>query len=470
VSDTQQLPDPGGPGLPEPARVVSPEGTGSVLLAAAARALRGADCADLGRRPAAARVARMPRRVRRRVAARVAGGTALAPERVGEVDADRVADWVVDHYPARSYPAVVLGSPHGAAVHLAAALGAPWLPTGFDLEVGWPWGGADDPVGALAHGTRLAAPLLAGNPEVRLRQVHDPLTRGALCGASVAFAVRWCRLPGAYRRFLDACLRPGAVVLLLRDARTWPVLDTGAGHSFQVGGPAGGLDPADYRPGGQVLARLLYEAGGDADGWRSPGEAGYADAEHGVEAGFEASLRRWTAHRGVPLHHVLFSRPEALSAATADVYRGWLRAAGKSGDRCVVSGGRLLDPWQVLRAGLVPYWCEGAGRRVVSGAEWWLAGSEPFTSVDVLPGGAGCACPELAGLSQWSAVASFGRRRGVVDRVTARGYPVTAVATCHATSVLRGHGCDLPPPPALPVSDALAGLRHSGTVQGLLVC
>jgi hypothetical protein len=46
----------------------------------------------------------------------------------------------------------------------------------------------------------------------------------------------------------------------------------------------------------------------------------------------------------------------------------------------------------------------------------WLAGSEPFSSVDVLPDPPGMQSPGLAGLPQWLAVASFGRRRARPDR------------------------------------------------------
>ena len=107
----------------------------------------------------------------------------------------------------------------------------------------------------------------------------------------------------------------------------------------------------------------------------------------------------------------------------ADLYRRWLRGAGKTGDRLVVECGRLLDPWQVVRAGLVPYWCENATRRSVDEAEWWLAGSEPFSSVDVLPEPPGLRSPALAGLPQWLAVAAFGRRRRALDRTRRPGLP-----------------------------------------------
>ncbi|MEV4544515.1 hypothetical protein AB0J99_23225 [Micromonospora echinaurantiaca] len=452
-------------------RVVTPGSAARILVGATARALRGVDCADLGHVGPLSRFTGAPEPVRRAAANRAAGRVALTCGQTAEVEAARVAAWFVGQYPRRRYPGVLIGSPHGAAAHLAVALGVPWLPAGFEMTVHWAQGAVDRPRAALDHGAALAARLLAGNTDLHVRQVHCPASRGALAGATVALAARWQALPEAYRRFLADRLAPGAPVLLLRDARTWPVLDSAPGHSFQVGCPASGLDPVDFHPDSHALRQVLRSAGGDGAHWEPPevtSPTGYA--EHVVESGFELSAREWTGRHGHPLHRVLFPRPEALSAATADLYRGWLRAAGKTGDRLVVECGRLLDPWQVVRAGLVPYWCENATRRSVEGAEWWLAGSEPFSSVDVLPEPPGVRSPALAGLPQWLAVAGFGRRRRALDRPTARGYPVSAVPTRRATEVLRAQPYDLPVPPPMAVPAALAALRAGGTPHGLLVC
>ncbi|MFE9656897.1 hypothetical protein [Micromonospora sp. NPDC006431] len=451
-------------------RIVAAGSTARVLVAATARALRGDDCADLGHPTPFSRFAGAPEPVRRAAAARAAGRVALAPAQVAEVDAERVAGWIVDQYPAGRWPGVVLGSPHGAAVHLAVALGVPWLPAGFELTVHWTRGAVDRPQAALDHGAALAGRLLAANPDVHVRQVHCPASRGASAGATVALAVRWRALPRAYARFLADRLEPAAPVLLLHDARTWPVLDEGAGHSFQVGSPASGLDPVDFHPDAHALRQVLRSAGGDSSHWAPPDvSCPAAYAENGVESGFEHNAREWTGRHGHPLHRGLVPQPDALSAATADLYRRWLRRAGKTGDRLVVECGRLLDPWQVVRAGLVPYWCENATRRRVQGAEWWLAGSEAFSSVDVLPEPPGVRSPALAGLPQWLAVAGFGRRRRALDRASARGYPVTSVPTRRATEVLRNQPYDLPTPPPLRMAEALAALRDAGAHQGLLV-
>ncbi|SDZ45239.1 hypothetical protein SAMN05444365_11811 [Micromonospora pattaloongensis] len=458
-------------GVPAPQQIVSPDSHSRVLLAAAARALHGRDCDDLRYLPTLSRFRSTPEPLRRAALARAAARAAVAPDRVGDVDADRIAQWVVEQYPQRWYPGVVVGSPHGGAVHLATAMGVPWLPSEFEMAVHWPHGSVDDAAGALVYGGTMADRFLPPNPALAVRQVHDPAGRGHLVGCTITLVARWRRLPDPYRRFLGACLAPAAPMLMLRDARTWPVLDAGTRHSFQVGAPASGLDPDDYVPGSERFGQVLRHTGGDRARWRAPALAcptGFA--EHSVEPAFEESLRGWAEAAGSALHRVLFPRPEALSAATADLYRGWLRAAGKTGNRCVVECGRLIDPWQVVRAGMVPYWCENAARRTVAAAEWWLAGSAAFSSVDVLPEPPGLESEAVAGLAQWRAVASFGRRRAALDRVAVRGYPGSPVPTRRATEVLRGQPYDLPRPAPLPLPAALAGLRDSGTPLGLLVC
>lgn len=454
-----------------PDRMVSPDSLAHVLLAAVSRALRGQDCADLGRQPMLSRLPGTPGPVRRMATARAAGRRALPAERAGDLDTETVARWHVEHYPGGPYPAAMIGSPNGAAVHLAAALGVPWLPASFEVGVQWPDGRVDDPTAAMRYGAVVADRILAANRDVECRQVYDPTTRGSSAGTSLPLTFRWRRLPEAYREFLDRQLPRQAPVLLLHDARTWPIYEAGERHSFQLGGVTSGLEPADFQPDSQILKQLLRNLGAEPARWRIPTAVSrYGYAEHGVAPGFETSLRAWARSTGSWLHRILAPRPEVLSAATADLYRGWLQAAGKSGNRCVVECGRLLDPWQVLRAGLVPYWCENAGQRSVTSVEWWLAGSAPFSSVDVLPEAPGVRSPASAGLPQWRAVASFGRRRRALDRAAARGYPTTRLPTRHATEVLRAQPCDLPVPPPLRVGQVLTALRDCGMAQGLLIC
>jgi hypothetical protein len=367
-----------------------------------------------------------------------------------------VAEWITGHYPASGYPAVVLGSPHGAAVHLAAALGAPWLPAGFTVAVRWPGGRVGDWAGASRYGSDLVAELLAAHPEISVRQVHDPIGSGAPAASTVTLEIRWRALPAAYRRLVA-----GHPSLLVRDVRPWPVLRLGDRHTFQIGRPAHGwgfgrydLDDRDFR---EHLTWLGEDRWARPDWNRSVGQA-----ETAVEPGFVVGVRQTgPAHTG-PAYQVLYARPDALSAGVADLYRSWLRAEG---DDCVVECDRLLDPWRVLAAGRTPYWCESASEPAVRAAEMWLAGSRPFDAVTVLPQPPGTVGGAHAGLDRWRSVARFGRSRGEVSRQAAVRYPGLPLPTALAATI--GPALRVVPPP-MPLDLMAAALRRSAA-DGLMI-
>lgn len=452
--------------LPGVDDIVCRDSLGRVLLETAARAALGRNGADLDRLPVLGRRGEVPRDARRKALADEASAEAVPVAAVDRIDADAVAAWIVAQYPAPVYPGVVLGSAHGAAVHLAAAAGAPWLPTGFTVTMPWPDGSVGAWDRAADWGGRLAARLLAGNPDIAVRQVHDPLRRGHLCGSTVTLHLRWRRLPAAYREFLRTRLASGAPSLQIRDIRTWPVRDVGPGHTFQIGGPAGGWPFEDFAMDNPSFRRLFDSVGGDR--WPAlPDNLRTGYAESAGEPGLDAELRRIGAETGRPAHRVLYPDPAALSACVADLLRGWLRREQGGGDRCVVETGRMLDAGQVVAAGLVPYWCESASRRAADAAEWWLAGSRPFTSVTVLPEAPGTACDAHADAAQWRSVASFARDRAHVDRLAISRYPMLPLASSHVAYTLSRTPAGEPAGPPLPMSEALAVLRRTGPAMGL---
>jgi hypothetical protein len=453
----------------EPDVVFCRDSTGRSLLDAAARAVARLGCDDLDHAPVAGRRAGVPEKSRREAVTRDAGNQAVPAEVAAHTDVEAVAAWITRQYPASAYPAVVLGSPHGAAVHLAAALGAPWLPTGFTVTVAWPEGSVGDWPGALQRGAVIADRLLAANPTVTVRQVHDPVQRGALCGSTLTLHVRWRRLPSAYRSFLRRRLRPGGASVLLRDVRVWPVRDFSPGYSFQVGSPASGWTPTDYTADHPPFRRLLQGIGSER--WADP-HAGAPPryAETGGDPRLEPHLRELAADAGHRTHRVLYAEPETLSACVADLYRDWYRAQGWGGDRCVVETGRLLDPWRVLAAGAVPYWCESASRQAAAAAEQWLAGSAGFDAVTVLPQPPGTRCDAHADRAQWPAMAAFARRRSHVDSQAMARYPLLPLPTSHAARLLDAQIPPLKPPPAtMPMDEAISNLAGSGPRLGMMV-
>ncbi|HEX8631475.1 MAG TPA: hypothetical protein VF755_25220 [Catenuloplanes sp.] len=448
-------------------RVLCRDSLDRVLLDAAACGACPPGCGHLEHVPVLGRHRGLPHPLRRDALTNTAYAEAVSAEHVSRIDAEAVARWIIGRYPTVTYPAVVLGSAHGGAVHLAAALGAPWLPTGFTVTVRWPGGSVGDWGGARDAGAAVAAGLLARDPALSVRQVHDPVRRGGLCASTLTLHIRWRRLPAAYRSFLRDRLRPTGASLLLRDLRTWPVLDGGPGHTFQLGSPVSGWEPDDYTVDNPGFAEVIRRFGSEGGITPYP-TVRPRYAESAGEPELEPDLRRVTAETGRAAHRVLYPNPEALSACVADLYRDWLRGRG-GGRRCVVEAERLLAPGHVLAAGLVPYWCEAASRRAVAGAEWWLAGSSRFDSVDVLPAPPGSACDAHAEPRQWRAVAWFGRHRGQVDPEAAGRYPLLPLPTSHATTALdatRAASCALP---RVDMAQVLNGLRGTGQPLGIMV-
>ncbi|WP_306213089.1 hypothetical protein [Actinoplanes sp. RD1] len=447
-----------------PEQVFDLDSPGRVLLDTAVRAADGRDCRDQIRMPLLSRRPALEPGNRRAALAAEAVADALPADAAGRLDAEAVAAWITGRYPEPVYPAAVLGSPHGSAVHLAAALGAPWLPSGFTVSVPYPGGAPEDAETACAAGAEVAGRILAANPGVSVRQVHDPVLTGPLCGSTLTLHVRWQRVPAAYRAFLTGRLAPDGRALLLRDLRSWPAAEPVPGHTFQAGSPVGGWSPDDYTESNRGFVRLLTALG--ARRWRTPRHAlAVRYAEPAGDPGLDNALRA----AGIPSHRVLYPRPAALSAFVADLYREWLATTG-AGTHCVVGSAGLLDPGAVLAAGAVPYWCETAARPAVEAAEAWIAGSLPFGTVSVLPQPPGVGCEAYAAAATWRSVAGFAHGQPRLDRLATSRYPLLPLPTSHVAAALTGAGEPAPVLPArLTVHQVLEALQSSGRSMGLLV-
>ncbi|WP_430790533.1 hypothetical protein [Actinoplanes sp. G11-F43] len=124
---------------PGAGRVICADSVGATLLAMAVPPGRRRDDV-LGRVPVLGRHGALPAKLRRAALTADTVKDALPVATAARLDAEAVALWIAGHHRASSYPAVFLGSPHGAAVHLAVACGAAWLPTSFTVTVPWPGG------------------------------------------------------------------------------------------------------------------------------------------------------------------------------------------------------------------------------------------------------------------------------------------------------------------------------------------
>ncbi|HKN86083.1 MAG TPA: hypothetical protein VJV04_04440, partial [Nitrospiraceae bacterium] len=131
------------------------------------------------------------------------------------IDAEQAAEWMVSLYPQRKYPAVAIGSANGAATHMWAAMGIPWLPQTFLVPVARSGVHPDEPQQDLEWGREPARIVLQRNPNVQLHHMHDPVQDRLMIQRMTYFRFKRLTLGPAYEAFLDRCLEPGGTIFLM---------------------------------------------------------------------------------------------------------------------------------------------------------------------------------------------------------------------------------------------------------------
>src|SRR5262249_43917946 len=147
---------------------------------------------------------------------------AISPRALSTVRSDEVADRMAAAYPRRPYPAIAVGSSNGAAVHLWAALGIPWLPQTFLVPVARSGVYPDEPEQELRWAEPHAQLVLRRNPDLELHHMHDPVQDRLMVRRMSYFRLKFRRLGPAYERFLRERLEPGGTIILVDCRLDWP--------------------------------------------------------------------------------------------------------------------------------------------------------------------------------------------------------------------------------------------------------
>ncbi|WP_247002482.1 hypothetical protein [Halosolutus gelatinilyticus] len=395
----------------------------TVFVRAAASYLRGESFPALGMLdprlvPIAKRLNRLPRTARQTLYTVGGANEGISPENLGDIDVERFRRWVVEQYPDRGYPAVIVGSSNGAAVHLAALLGVPWLPQTFLVPVRRSMD-ADAIRADVEWGAARADPLLAANPDVSLHRMHDPNQDRLMVRKLAYFRVKSRALGDAYESFIRRVLEPGGTVVSLECEYEWPAIDLGERHSFQLGG-LGGLFPEEYYDGCPAIADFLERQGVDggregvvADGyggWDAPvPDDRIPEAEWGFDPALRDDLDRVADERGYDVRRLRFDDPRDLSPFVADRYRDRYADRGRPVDRLLVQSFALVEPWWTVRTGSVPYWAPFNTRPDAAFLESYLAESEPYDEAWMTLFSHGVRSAGLASIDRWRDVLAIAR-------------------------------------------------------------
>ncbi len=276
---------------------------------------------------------------------------------------ERIAHDLVAQYPRRKYPAIAIGSSNGALVHLFAALGIPWLPQTNLMLVN-----RDEPIEPddmaqdAEWGKSFARPMLDRNPNLKLHQMNDPAQDRYMAIKMTYFRLKFLNLPQAYRRFIEECLEPGGVILVINCQNRWPATKITDRHYFQVGG-YGGITLDEYLHGGPRVKEFLQRNGSKRDHFLLPEITGdYLEAEWGFEESMLESIDSLARERDYEVKQLYFGDPQDPVRPIADFYCDWYDSIGRPTDKLLIESFMLLEPYWCLRTGSIPYWAVFTGQ------------------------------------------------------------------------------------------------------------
>jgi hypothetical protein len=446
-------------GRPSPKHEVAAFDSATGMLRAVSRFLRGQDVPLLGELPRRWEPAmsallgtanRLPRRLAEKAYATSGWAEAVPASRVDEISSDELAEWIVEHYPRRRYPVVFIGSSGGSLVHLAAALGAPWLPQTLLIPVRRHGGHPDEPRECLRLSQTAGEALVAANPDLVLHHMHDANQDRLMIAGMSYFRVKWRRLPPAYRDFLRDCLAPGGTIVVAECGLRWPTTRIGERYVFQHGA-VGGVTAEEARHGSPRIAEYLARYGSPHRRWDAPEPDGDSPE---AEWGFEPALLPDLLDLGARTVRLRYPEPGDLSPAIADLYRSWYRARGIPDDRLLAETFVVLEPWWALRTGSAPFWSvfntEPSRQSLLS----YLDDAEPYDEIRLMLFSHGVDSPGLATIDGWRDALARARRTGEFTGVDTRAYPrdFACLARAHRELTRIRHRYPMPDP--MPLTDA----------------
>lgn len=338
---------------------------------------------------------------------------AVDPGRLGSVVSEEFTQWMTAKYPRRKYPAIFIGSSSGPAVHLAAAMGVPWLPQTFLIPVRTPGHlSVDDPIARMEWARKPARALLDANPDLQLHHMMDPNQDRPMLESTSYFRVKRLALGAAYEQFIADRLEQNGALILVECEKPWPATRVDERYYFQFGG-LGGTTIEEYHNGSAAVQSFLQGAGARVKQWEVPRPDGQMpEAEWGFVSTLRDDTARLAAAKGYRLQRVVFNEPEDFSPYVADLYRWWYRQRGIDSNNLLAGTFFLVEPYWTLCTGSVPWWLAFNARPSAAELKAYLQHAPPFDRLYLMPFSHGVAGQGLATIEDYRSLFALTRTGG----------------------------------------------------------
>lgn len=440
------------------ARAVTDFDSSVNMVRALGRYLAGKDHRGLSVGPGSRRLADLasapPPAVRRTVFAGMGAAQGLPLDRARSIDAEDIARWVVDQYGQGPFRTVVIGSASGAALHLAAALRAPFLPQTTLVAVRDAATHPDEPAAAmdaLAPTTRLVA---GNNPDVAVYHMHDPAQDRPMLQGMAYLRLKRRRLGRTYERFLEERLRPGGTIIQLECGRTWRTRQVGERAYFQFGA-LGGVPEDEYHATGDRIATYLRRERSHRRDWRPPEpDARRPEAEWGWDPTLGDEVSRLAERYRYPVRRLTMEEPQELSPFVANLHRWWYRRLGQPTSRLLAECYVQWDPYWVLRLGVVPFWLRFNMEPAYQELRNYLQRAEPYDTIHLNLFSQGLRSPGLVPIERWrELIRTAAREHAEIIGVDEDAYPVDTGSTLRYQPAFEALPYRQPIPPPLTAAD-----------------
>ncbi len=402
--------------MSKPPKFIANFDSATAMVQATARFLKGKDFPALGLspvlKPPAAAANILPKPVREKLYIFSGWNESIPPEKIDMVEAEELAQWVADSYPARRYQAVAIGSSNGAAVHLNAALGIPWLPQTFLIPVRQSVH-PDDPKQAMEIGKEPATELLRRNPDLQLHHMHDANQDRLMIREMTYFRVKRRALGPTFERFLEERLPPGGTIFVIDCEQSWGVTRLGERYVFQHGA-VGGATEDEFHHGSDRVAEYLARYESPYRTWDGPEPTERVpEAEWGFEPALLDDITRVARERHYRVVRMRFPEPQSLSPLVADLYRWWYERRNIPSDkRLLLESFVILEPWWTLATASVPFWMEFNMEASLAAANDYIDRAGPFEEILMMLFNHGVEAVGLPTSQEWDRVIRRATERG----------------------------------------------------------
>lgn len=347
---------------------------------------------------------------------------AASTKTLDEVRSEIMSRWVISQYPRRQYPAAMIGSTNGAAVHLGAALEMPWLPQTLLVCLQHSVD-PDDGKQALEWGKDQSQRLLENNSDLKIYQMHDPNQDRVKVPHVGYFRLKRTRLGEAYKQFLIENLAPGATLFLIECQNTWLATKVSDRHFFQFGGK-GGLTPEEYFQDSEKVTNFLSQNGSSHQRWEPPTPDGwFPESEWGFEPELREDVEAFAREHQFKVRRIILDYPQDLSPFVAELYRWWYQQRGIPNHRLLVESFVYLQPWWAVQLGLIPFWIVFNDQTSADRLGNYLNSATPYDEIYLTLFSNGIRSLGIASIEEWRNVLTKARSKGQFLGVNEETYP-----------------------------------------------